>query len=91
VRGTQLARRDGLTSPSVRREDVLDHAVIGTPNGPEYWELVEILRGRGLTGWAIKRYGGLVPWSLFERRLFRDRRTAEVSWMEATGGREASR
>ena len=75
-----------------RREEVLDHAVVGTPNGPEYWELVwDAGRWGGRPGgYAIKRYGGVVPWSLIEWFHFRDRRTATHCWLEATGGREAS-
>lgn len=73
-----------------RREKVLDHAVVGTPNGPEYREFVEVYDGQALGGWAIKHYGGRVPWSLVERRTFRDRRSAIEGWLEAMGHGEVA-
>ena len=75
-----------MTAP-LWHEEVLDHAVLGTPEGTESREFVEVRDGETVLGWWIKRYGGAVPWSLFERRGYRDRRTAFKRWYEGVGGR----
>lgn len=91
MRGTQLAWNEGIQS--TRREEIIDHAVVGTPNGPEYWELVRTryANGSGIVGYAIKRYGGSVPWSLFERLVYADSRTAYARWYESIGDIKESR